>query len=116
LLTVARFPPVPSAAWPNAAAIRGQTAVMPTAATIDRFCQVLREESLRRRSQPWWVSVHDVGRQLGVDHKQAHQLAAECVRRGLVKASHPGADWHIFSIHEKGRQVARKAAGLPPSS
>jgi hypothetical protein len=83
--------------------------------TIDRFCQVLREESLRRHSQPWWMSVDDVGRRLGVDREQAQQLAAECVRRGLVKASHDG-DWHSVSIHEKGRQLARKAAGLPASS
>jgi hypothetical protein len=88
---------------------------MPTAATIDSFCKVLREESLRRRSQPWWMSVRDVGRQLGGDHQQARQLATECVRRGLVKASHEGDDWHSVSIHEKGRRLARKAAGLQPS-
>ena len=89
---------------------------MPPAPTIDSFCQVLREESLQRRSQPWWMSVHDVGRQLGIDHQQARELAAECARRGLVKASHAGDDWHSVSIHEKGRQLARKAVGLPPSS
>jgi hypothetical protein len=88
---------------------------MPRAIPIDRFCQVLREEALRRRSQRWWMSVHDVGQQLGVDHKQARQLAAECIRRGLVKASHGGDDWHSVSIHEKDRQLARKAAGLQPS-
>jgi len=90
-------------------------APMRAASTIGQFCQVLREESLRRHSQAWWMSVHDVGRRLGLEHDRARQLAAECVRRGLVKASHDG-DWHSVSIHEKGRQLARKAAGLQPSS
>jgi hypothetical protein len=61
------------------------------------------------------MSVNDVGRQLGVDHRQGRELAAECIRRGLVKSSHAGDDWHSVSIHEKGRQLARKAAGLQPS-
>jgi hypothetical protein len=69
-------------------------AQMRAASTIDRFCQVLREESLRRHSQPWWMSVDDVGRGLCVDREPARQLAAQVRRRAPAEpADASGEGW-----------------------
>jgi Mn-dependent DtxR family transcriptional regulator len=86
----------------------------PSPILVARFCHLLREESLRRSARPWWMSVHDVSRRLGVGHEEVANAALHCIEQGLVKASHEG-DWHSVSLHEKGRQLGRKVAGLAAS-
>src|SRR3954468_23341938 len=52
--------------------------------TIRRFCEALHQASAGRPA-PWWTSIADVARRMGIDADRATALADECAIAGYVQ-------------------------------